>query len=337
MKRLAILVLGAFLAVLVGSTPGRSADDKVAESLDKAKTKFEAEMQKARTTAGEYFDKKLKAAQEKGKKDLVDKVKDEQKAFEQHGILTTSAPQALQKTVKAQRAAIETAYTTAIKAYTKAKKDDLAAAIEKEWNHLQTDGLLSVAPGSELWIPLFNGKDLTGWELLGTPVVPWKVVDGAIQGENKEKNGESVWLRTINRQFDNYHVRMDVLCSKNCVSYFYFRDSEGAGAHYNVMLRSGSRVTGSLARYSKRLNVDQVMMNADGPPLPEKEWFTVEVIVRGYSITSFVNGEKKFEAVDEDQLSDRGAFSLLLQEKGSLMRIRKIDILPLPPLPSQKK
>ena len=339
MQRLSILVLGAVVAVLVGSTQGRSADDKVAESLDKAKTKYDAEMKKAQAAVGEYFDKDLKKAQDKGDKKRVDRIKDEQKAFDHHGILTTTAPQPLQTTVKAQRAAIESAYTTAVKAYTKAKKDDLAAAVEKDWNKFQTDGMLSIAPGRDLWIPMFNGTDLTGWEILDKPVVPpWKVVDGAIQGENKEKNGEAVWLRTINKQFDNYHVRMDVLCSKNCLSYFHFRDSAAAGANYNITLRSGRSVTGSLAKHSKRLNIiNQVMKNVDGPHLPENEWFTVEIIARGYSISIFVNGQKKIEAVDADQFSDRGSFCLELQELGSLLRVRKIDILSLPPLSPVKK
>jgi len=131
---------------------------------------------------------------------------------------------------------------------------------------------------------------------------------------------------------------MDVLCSKNCLAYFHFRDSAAAGAHYIVTLRSGGRVTGSLLKSSKRLNlVDQVMKNADGPSLPEKEWFTVEIIARGYSISIFVNGQKKIEAVDADQFSDRGSFCLELQELGSLLRVRKIDILSLPPLSPVKK
>ncbi|OWK35585.1 hypothetical protein FRUB_08148 [Fimbriiglobus ruber] len=63
----------------------------------------------------------------------------------------------------------------------------------------------------------------------------------------------------------------------------------------------------------------------------------MEVIAQGYSITTLVNGEKRVETIDEDKVSTRGGFSIGVTEKGSVVRIRKMEIMQLPPSPAEKK
>ncbi|OWK35584.1 hypothetical protein [Fimbriiglobus ruber] len=131
MKRVSAIALGVALLVLAAA-PGRGSDDKTGDALAKAKAKFEADMTKARAAAKVYFDGREKKARDKGDKKLVDVAKDERKAFDDHGVLAATGPKDLQRQVTAPRTAIEKAYTLAIKEYTKAKKDDLAAAADQE-------------------------------------------------------------------------------------------------------------------------------------------------------------------------------------------------------------
>jgi len=110
------------------------ADDKdpVKEKLFAAKVAYDKEMAAYRAAVGEWLDKREEAARKAGDKKLVDQVKAERKAFDEDGELPKGAPAALKLRPAAARKALEGGYAEAVKAYTKAKKDDEAAAVEKE-------------------------------------------------------------------------------------------------------------------------------------------------------------------------------------------------------------
>ncbi len=106
--------------------------DPVKEKLFAAKVTYDKEMREYRKAAEDWFDKREEAARQAGDKKLVDVVKVDRKAFDEDGILPKTAPPALQQKPPAARKALESAYTQAVKEYVKAKKDDQAAAVEKE-------------------------------------------------------------------------------------------------------------------------------------------------------------------------------------------------------------
>jgi hypothetical protein len=331
MKRISLFILGICLALALGSKSTRGADDKTYDELDKAKVKFETDMKKLRADILDDFEKRLTKARDKGDKKLVEKIKDEQKAFELLRILSASADKVLRKRAVEVEKAIEKAYADTKKALFKAKKDEELAVIEKEWKQLQSGGLISVAPAGELWIPLFNGKDFTGWDNFGKPNF-WRVVDGAIVGEN---NGTDIWLRSRRGDFEDFHIRLEVLCSPECYSNLHIRDTGGGkGSCYVVNVSGRGKVTGSLEKmiggnYSP-------LKQASGKSPPANEWFTLEIVVRGYSITTLVNGEKMVEVVDEDKASARGAFTLGIFDNGSTVKIRKMEVIPLLSQPEKK-
>src|ERR1700721_3381502 len=86
MKLIARFTLGTGLILLLGPASSRGADDKIADDLEKAKTKFEADTKKLRADIQDDFDRRLTKARDKGDKKLVEKIKDEQKVFDMHGI-----------------------------------------------------------------------------------------------------------------------------------------------------------------------------------------------------------------------------------------------------------
>jgi serine/threonine protein kinase len=77
---------------------------------------------------------------------------------------------------------------------------------------LTAEGLLFVngserkpAPADDGWEQLFNGKDLTGWDV-GEPAAAWKVDNGAIVGAG----GAKATLSTANKSYQDFHLRVEI-------------------------------------------------------------------------------------------------------------------------------
>jgi flagellar motility protein MotE (MotC chaperone) len=330
MKRLSALLLGACLILFISTDRGQGADP-IGDKLEKAKAKFEQEMKKAKEMAKKYFDDREDKAR-KAKKDnkkLLDEVNDEKKAFEEHGLLGERAPRELKALVTTQQSLLKAAYAKAVDEYTKAKKDDLSAAVTKEWEQVKAQGLLSIAPPGELWIPLFNGIDLFGWTQAETNRDKWIVIDGAIQITNI--TGKPTNLLTKRGDFDNFHLRMEIMYYPNAICGIAFRYSDPG--YQSVTVISGMAHTGSVARAGKKGG--EFLKTAAGPSPPPKEWFTLEVIARGNTISTLVNGVKAAEAVDDEKTASKGCFNIRVDGEGSVIRFRNIKILPLPQDPKK--
>jgi hypothetical protein len=336
MKRLSALLLGACLVLLLSTDQGQGADP-IGDKLEKAKAKFEQEMKKAKEMAKKYFDDREDKAR-KAKKDnkkLLDEVNDEKKAFEEHGLLGEKAPRDLKTLITTQQSLLKAAYVKAADEYTKAKNDEMSAAITKEWDQIKEKGFVSVAPPGELWIPLFNGTDLRGWEVVNPNVAQkyWKVVDGAIQGENPIAKGEAIYLNSTGIMYENFHLRMEVFCAPKSTSGLLFRTNGGVGGQYQASLSSGRGTPGTIAKENKALGL-RILKQSDLPNPPASEWFTFELIAKGYSIRTLINGKKAVEVTDEDKVSPKGRFALVVGEE-SVVRVRNIKILPLPQDPKK--
>lgn len=124
-------VLALCTLALCSSLAG-AADDTIKKNLDSARATFEAEAQKVRQAVGEWLDKREEAARKDGNKRLVEQIKVEQEAFQDAGELPRNLPVPLKQRLVAARTSMEAAYATAMKAYTREKKDDEAAAVETE-------------------------------------------------------------------------------------------------------------------------------------------------------------------------------------------------------------
>ena len=70
------------------------------------------------------------------------------------------------------------------------------ANVRRTWNHwlalalvlLQFPALLAAA-GEPGWTAIFNGRDLTGWRIIGEPKSGWAVTDGIMH-----TSGPGGWL-----------------------------------------------------------------------------------------------------------------------------------------------
>ena len=173
MPRLLVPALAFLLAV--GLSLRADEKDAVKEKLFAAKKEYDAEMKAYRTAAEAWFDKREEGARKAGDKKLVDQIKVERTAFDESGTLPKGAPAAIPQKATAARKALEAAYTQAVKDYVKGKKDDEAAAIEKEWKELAGGLTLDLLPLVDLKTHAVSGE--------------WKWSGKVLIGASTEKQG----------------------------------------------------------------------------------------------------------------------------------------------------
>jgi hypothetical protein len=148
-RALLFLLPAVWLAAPAAAQPDRTA------ALEKARTKFEADISKSEEALVASIDKALKAAQTAKDRTLADKLTYERDVFVKHRITPTAVPQAA--TYVKQRAssvtALEAAYRPAIKELIKAKKDEEADALETALNNM-----VKSARGYGLALPDLEGR-----------------------------------------------------------------------------------------------------------------------------------------------------------------------------------
>jgi hypothetical protein len=122
-------------ALFLAAAGAALADDKdpVRDKLAAARAAYDNEMKQVQKQTGDWLDKREAAARKAGDKKLLDQVKDERKAFTEGEEMPRAAPAALRQKPAAARKAMDAAYAEAVKAYTKAKRDEEAAAVEAAW------------------------------------------------------------------------------------------------------------------------------------------------------------------------------------------------------------
>ena len=78
---------------------------------------------------------------------------------------------------------------------------------------------LSVTATDKDFQPLFNGKDLTGWQGMGGPMTNWEIKDGVLSCTGK---GGSAWLAT-KEEFANFELQLEYNIPENGNSGVFIR------------------------------------------------------------------------------------------------------------------
>ncbi len=210
------------------------------------------------------------------------------------------------------------------------------------------------------WIPLFNGKDLTGWKMVNPPSGDFKSVAAKTNAEGKViayvgtlKNGkeETLWrvengtiiggghashLFTEGGDYDNFRYRVEAKINDKGNSGQYFRAKFAPGfppgyeAQINATHRDPIR-TGSLypdGRTKLRNHAKEITVMNTAPHKPD-EFFTQEVIADGPHIIIMVNGKKTLDWTDPDKTFTKGHFALQGHDPGSVMTFKKVEYQPL--------
>jgi hypothetical protein len=133
--------------------------------------------------------------------------------------------------------------------------------------------------GSPQWgkpIPLFNGKDLTGWKMSGTGTTVWKVEDGNLvsPGNGPELINDS--------KFEDFKLHVEFNCGPTSNSGVYLR------GRYEVQIE-----TDSIEEPPSHHMGGVYGFLAASPELPRKpgEWQSFDITLAGRWITVVQNGQ----------------------------------------------
>lgn len=143
-------------------------------------------------------------------------------------------------------------------------------------------------PAPKAWSkpePLFNGKDLAGWEPMGNPANNrWTVKDGLLFNEEKGSNLKSV------RKFDDFKLHFEVNCPAEANSGVYLRGRYEIQVEYHP---------GSKAPPERRMAsiYGRIAPKPDLPPTPG-QWESFDVTLAGRTLTVVRNGVTIIDRVE---------------------------------------
>jgi formylglycine-generating enzyme required for sulfatase activity/serine/threonine protein kinase len=191
---------------------------------------------------------------------------------------------------------------------------------------------VAAAPADAGFVPLFNGKDKTGWQTHPSLPDNWRVVPGA-NGNVLTCSGPTSHLFSERGDYQDFHLRAEARINDGGNSGLYFRTQFGPDypKGYEVQINSthGDPIkTGSLyPSFNPKLTKEQSdkIVVSDMLVKP-KEWFTLDVIAQGNHIVIKVNGKTTVDFVDETNAYNRGRFALQHHDRRTEVDFRKIEI-----------
>jgi hypothetical protein len=177
---------------------------------------------------------------------------------------------------------------------------------------------LATMPGGDGFVPLFNGRDLSGWQgLVGNPVSRakmsppelaarqadaneralsmWGVRDGSIVFSGKGDN-----LCTV-RDYGDVELLVDWRITGDGDSGIYLRGSPQVQIWDPARTDVGAEV-GSGGSCNNQKNASRPMVRADNPV---GEWNTLRIMMVGETVTVYLNGVKVVDNVTMENYWDR--------------------------------
>jgi hypothetical protein len=218
---------------------------------------------------------------------------------------------------------------------------------------------------AEGWVPLFNGKDFTGWKIHNPPSGAFQAVKETKNSDGKviafigvEKNkkdgtpGKEVTLWQIKDgmivgggpashiftelEAEDFSYRVEAKINDKGNSGQYFRTKFGPGfpLGYEAQINAtgGDRIkTGSLYPDGRTKLKDSAKEHCvyDSAAHKPDEFFTQEVIAEGTHIQILVNGKKTVDFKDPNNTYSKGHFALQGHDPGSVMTFKKVEYRPI--------
>ncbi|HLY11686.1 MAG TPA: DUF1080 domain-containing protein [Planctomycetota bacterium] len=186
----------------------------------------------------------------------------------------------------------------------------------------------------EGFIPLFNGKDLTGWKPNENDTT-FRVEDGKIIA-----NGPRCHLFYVgdvkNHSFKNFELRAQVYCKPVSNSGIYihteFQEKDWPSKGFECQICTNGfkdpRKTGSL----------YAVKDIPEAPAADETWFDYTIIVKGKTITTKINDKVAVEWTQPDDYTPKafkgrilssGTFALQGHDAGSRVEFKNIRVKPL--------
>ncbi|MEM6963447.1 MAG: DUF1080 domain-containing protein [Bacteroidota bacterium] len=190
-----------------------------------------------------------------------------------------------------------------------------------------SDEKVSELSNTEDHVSIFNGKDLTGWEIYGTE--KWYVEDGLLvceSGPDKQYG----YLAT-RKKYKDFDLTIDFRQEANGNSGVFFRSSI-----------AGTKITGWQSEVAPPEKHTGGIYESYGrgwliKPVPELdkalkmgEWNTMRIVAKGDHVRTFVNGTKMVDFRDEKIGAATGQIALQIHDGGGIkVKWKNIKIKPL--------
>ncbi len=200
-------------------------------------------------------------------------------------------------------------------------------------------GIDEQPPAPEIWTPLFNGTDLTGWKTHPEQAGQWEVKDGVLIGGPSPSH-----LFTVRGDYADFHLRAEVKLNAGGDSGIRFRlpaldrvDQPGkvarAGGYEAEFTRmdNASARTGSVWRLNQAGPASVLFRAPAGSLTRPDEWCTYEVIADGNRIVTRINGAKVANCIDPQNTYTTGHIALQCFRPQTVVHFRKVEIKELPP------
>ncbi|MGH7140336.1 MAG: 3-keto-disaccharide hydrolase [Pirellulales bacterium] len=181
------------------------------------------------------------------------------------------------------------------------------------------------------FVPLFNGRDLTGWRPHPAQQSVWRVEQGVLIGSGEANS----YLVTERGNFTNFHLRVETRIKDRGDSGVYFRARFGAdlwpsGYEAQINTWENERLTGSLYGWGSAGNLGPPVRRTDSAVRPNA-WFTLEVVATDNHMTVKVNGKITASQVDAGRSFPIGQIALEKYRPQTVVEFRKIEIREDPP------
>jgi hypothetical protein len=181
------------------------------------------------------------------------------------------------------------------------------------------------------WVPLFNGRDLTGWKAVtGNPAEEWQVADGILSGRKPERR-----LFSERGDYQDFRFRIEARVSDRGIAGQGFRVKFGRSSKrftdgYYVQSQSNfvaAHRTGSLFRTRDDHWAGELCQMVDEMVAGPDEWFNQEIVAIGNRIVVRVNGKQVVDFEDTRKAFDRGHFTLHSGDvSGPSIQYRKVEV-----------
>lgn len=189
---------------------------------------------------------------------------------------------------------------------------------ESEYDREMINKYLAGMPADEGFKPMFNGKDLTGWQgLVENPVTravmkPADLAKKQIEADKKVAGNWSVkdgciWFNGAGdnlcsiKEYGDFEMMVDWKISKAGDSGIYLRGSPQVQIWDTSRVEAGAQV-GSGGLYNNQINPSKPLKVADNPV---GDWNTFRIIMIGEKVSVWLNGELVVDNVTMENYWDR--------------------------------
>jgi serine/threonine protein kinase len=162
---------------------------------------------------------------------------------------------------------------------------------------------------------LFNGKDLSGWEMRYGHPCPWRVEHGILISSGAEYSH----LYSVRNDYRDFHLRVEARINKGGDSGVFFRwDDQKGGYQAQIVGMAG---TGGLLFRPTRPTV-----HFQNPLVSPGRWLLLELIADGDHIVIKVNGKTTADYTDANPAVRSGSLGVEQRLPATVIEFRRIEI-----------